>query len=622
MCGIAGYYCLDETLINPTLLKKMGDALAHRGPDGEGFWQEGAVGLAHRRLAVIDLSEAAAQPMVSRCGRYVLSYNGEIYNFIELKKELIRSGNHFTTQSDTEVLLVAWQEWGVGCLARLNGMFAFSIFDRKKRELYLCRDRYGIKPLYFLTKSWGLVFASEIKAILQHGAIEASLNLSGLIEYFTFQNFFSEQTLFEDVHMLPPGAYLKFDERKKPSIKQWWEFRFKEPAVRSTRDEYLEELDRLFRQAVKRQLVSDVPVASYLSGGIDSAAIATVAASELSDLNTFTIGFDLRSAQMDELKMDERAHAAAIAKRIGGKHYERIINSREMLDCLPSLAYHIEEPRVGQSYPNFYAAQLASSKNKVVLAGTGGDELFAGYPWRYYYSFANKDFEEYIDRYYGYWQRLLPNKEIRKAFLPIQGQIKDVWTQDIFRGIFGEDLLKVNTPAEYINHSLSFEAKTFLHGLLVVEDKLSMAHGIETRVPFLDNDLVDFATQIPVELKLANIPFDMDTAHTRLGEYEINANLKAAEGKVLLREMVAKYLPTEDATRSKQGFSAPDASWFRFEVDRDVRALFVGDDVRLNNFMDKSFIQQSVDDHLCGKKNNRLLIWSLMSVEFFLRTFI
>ena len=622
MCGIAGYYCSDTSLIRPTILKKMGDALNHRGPDGEGFWQEGPVGFAHRRLAVIDLSEAAAQPMVSRCGRYVLSYNGEIYNFIELKKELIRSGHHFATQSDTEVLLVAWKEWGVGCLARFNGMFAFSIFDRKKRELYLCRDRYGIKPLYFSTKSRGLVFASEVKAILQHDSIEASLNLSGLIEYFTFQNFFSEQTLFEDVQILPQGTYLKFDERNKPSIKQWWEFQFNEPTFRATKGEYLEELDRLFRQAVKRQLVSDVPVASYLSGGIDSAAIATVAASELSDLNTFTIGFDLRSAQVDELKMDERAHAAAIAKRIGGKHYERIINSKEMLDCLPSLAYHIEEPRVGQSYPNFYAAHLASSKNKVVLAGTGGDELFAGYPWRYYYSFANKDFEEYIDRYYGYWQRLLPNKEIRKAFLPIQGQIKDVWTQDIFRGIFGEDLLKVNTPAEYINHSLSFEAKTFLHGLLVVEDKLSMAHGIETRVPFLDNDLVDFATQIPVELKLANIPFDMDKAHTRLGEYEINANLKAAEGKVLLREMVAKYLPTEDATRSKQGFSAPDASWFRFEVDRDIRALFVGNDLRLNNFMDKSFIQQSVDDHLCGKKNNRLLIWSLMSVEFFLRTFI
>lgn len=613
MCGIAGYFSVDATPEDATILREMGDLLAHRGPDGEGYWSEGPVGLVHRRLAIIDLSAAAAQPMTSKCERYVISFNGEIYNFRELRKELECVGHQFQTQSDTEVLLAAWAHWETESLSRFNGMFAFSIYDRKKNEMHLCRDRYGVKPLYFFKKRGTVVFGSEVKAILKHHLVESNLNIPGLVEYFTFQNFFSAQTLFDGIHMLPQGSYLKIDSEGRTYTHQWWSYNFVEPDLHLSREEAREELDRLFTQAVKRQLVADVPVSSYLSGGIDSGAITTIASKEIRNLRTFTIGFDLRSTSDGESHMDEREHARLVSDMLETDYYDSVVSHEDIINCLPKLAWHIEEPRVGQSYPNFYAAKLAAEHNKVVLSGTGGDELFGGYPWRYYFSLDNDNFDEYIDKYYVYWQRLLPNSQIKRIFRPVYDQVKHVWTKDIFRAVFGDRVSRINSPQEYINHSLSFEAKTFLHGLLTVEDKLSMAHGVETRLPFLDNDLVDFAMQVPVDFKLGNLQFNTDK--------DTKSPLRSAKGKLLLREALAKYLPAEVANREKQGFSAPDASWFRHELRDSVKAILLNKNARLSQYMDREGIREILNDHSSAAKNNRLLIWSLISVEYFLQTF-
>jgi asparagine synthase (glutamine-hydrolysing) len=621
VCGIAGYLRFDGREASPAVLNRMGAAIAHRGPDGEGCWHEGPVGFAHRRLAIIDLSPLAAQPMFSADKRHVVTFNGEIYNYRELRKELELLGHAFRTNTDTEVLLAAWAEWGAAALSRLNGMFAFAVFDRSTEELYLCRDRYGIKPLYYSLSGSALIFGSEAKAILAHGTLNASLDLEALLEYFTFQNLFTDRTLFAGIRLLPHGSYMKIAVDGKTSVTRWWDYDFREPARPLRREEYIEELDRLFSQAVKRQLVSDVSVASYLSGGIDSGAIAAVASRELPHLRTFTVGFDLYSASGLELQMDERRPAEHMSYLFGTEHYEMVLKAGDMVRCLPRMAWHMEEPRVGQSYPNYYAAQLVSRFDKVVLSGTGGDELFGGYPWRYYRAVINTDFEHYIDKYYEHWQRLIPNKAIQRVFAPVWRDVGHVWTRDIFRDVFGQRVEELSAPEDYINHSLYFEAKTFLHGLLVVEDKLSMAHGLESRVPFLDNDLVDFAMTVPVGLKLGNLGEVVRLNENEPGPKTERYFQKARDGKLLLREVLGRYVPSEITEREKQGFSAPDASWFRGESIEYVRRKLFDEKAKIYQYLDSVAVQGLVNEHLSGRSNRRLLIWSLLSVEAWLETF-
>jgi asparagine synthase (glutamine-hydrolysing) len=508
MCGIAGLIHLDNQPVSPAVLQRMTDAVAHRGPDGEGHWIEGNVGIGHRRLAIIDLSPAGHQPMLSPDGRYVLTYNGEIYNFRELQAELESQGYQFRSRCDSEVVLHALAAWGPKALLRFNGMFALGLWDRKERTLLLARDRYGIKPLYIAQQGNFFAFASEQKAITSDTSFRRATDRRALLEYFTFQNIFTDRTLLEGISLLPPGHYATLDLGKAtPELKrtQYWDFDFREPEKPAADEEYREELGRLFRQAVQRQLITDVELGSFLSGGMDSGSITAVAATSFPFLKTFTCGFDLSSASGIELGFDERTKAEAMSYHFKTEHYEMVLKAGDMERCMPQLAFHLEEPRVGQSYPNFYAAKLASKFVKVVLSGAGGDELFGGYPWRYYRAVNNASFEDYIDKYYAFWQRLVNNSTLKKMFAPIWEDVSDVSTRDIFRDVFRHHDDSLATPESYINHSLYFECKTFLHGLLVVEDKLSMAHSLETRVPFLDNDLVDFSMRCPVHLKLNNL---------------------------------------------------------------------------------------------------------------------
>lgn len=623
MCGIAGTINLTGEPVSPEVLQQMTDLIAHRGPDGEGHWIEGNVGLGHRRLAIIDLSPAGHQPMVSVDHRYLLTYNGEIYNYRELRAELQAKGYWFHSQTDSEVLLNALAEWGPAAVNRLNGMFAFALWDRKERTLLVARDRYGIKPLYFRLTRDSFAFASEHKAFRALEGYDPGIDRAALLEYFTFQNIFTDRTLLEGVTLLPPGHYATLDlKQPQPTLErvQYWDFDFQEPEHPLSDEEYREELKRLFKQAVDRQLISDVELGSYLSGGMDSGSITSVAARSFPYLKTFTCGFDLSSASGLELAFDERAKAEAMSYHFKTEHYEMVLKAGDMERAMRPLAWHLEEPRVGQSYPNFYAAKLAGKFVKVVLSGAGGDELFGGYPWRYYRAVVNDNFEDYIDKYYIFWQRLVSNSELKSLLGPIWKETQDVRTRDVFRDVFRHHDDALASPETYINHSLYFECKTFLPGLLLVEDKLSMAHGLESRVPFLDNDLVDFAMRCPVRLKLNNLSEVVRINENEPGNKRDIAFERTKDGKQILRDVMANWIP-DDVTRAiKQGFSAPDASWFRGDSIDYVRDLLLDRESRIFEFLDFAAVNRMVDEHLSGERNRRLLIWSLLSFEMFLRT--
>ena len=621
MCGICGIFNMNGESVSPANLRKMTDAIAHRGPDGEGFYTDSFIGLGHRRLAIIDLSPAGHQPMLTQDGQCAIAYNGEVYNFQALKEELKSIGHQFRSKTDSEVVLHAYTEWGSDCVNRFNGMFAFAIWDKNQQELFLARDRYGIKPLYYTFAGNHFIFASEQKAIITHPAVSRDVDLEALLEYFTFQNIFTDKTLLKGIKLFPAGCWASIPlggSIFKPSalnIHRYWDFDFREPEQTVSELEYVEELDRLFRMAVNRQLVSDVDLGSYLSGGMDSGSITAIAATQLPYIKTFTCGFDLHSASGLELGFDEREKAEFMSYLYKTEHYEMVLKAGDMERILPTLAWHLEEPRVGQSYPNFYAAQLASKFVKVVLCGTGGDELFGGYPWRYYRAVVNNSFENYIDKYYLYWQRLIPNREIRNIFNPIWNEVKHVRTKDIFRDVFTKHSSELTQPEDYINHSLYFEAKTFLHGLLVVEDKLSMAYSLETRVPFLDNNLVDLAMQVPTRLKLGNLAEVVRLNENEPGHKTTKYFNKTKDGKLLLRKMMSRHIPAEVTQQEKQGFSAPDASWFKGEsIDYVRRQLFNGQ-AKIYQYLDREAVQGLVDEHLSGKTNRRLLIWSLLNVE-------
>src|SRR5215210_1263546 len=621
MCGIAGFLNVNGAPAAKPAVMRMARALAHRGPDGEGVWTEGAVAFGHRRLAIIDLSPAAAQPMTSADGRFVMTYNGEVYNFRELRSELEARGHRFRSTSDSEVVLEAFAQWGSAAIERFNGMFALVIWDRSERRLTLVRDRYGIKPLYHARKDSAFLFASEIKGLLAHGALAAEIDLEGLAEYFAFQNFLTDHTLFSSVSLLPPGTIMELGAGGHTQTRRFWDFSFSDTESASAHD-IVETLDRAFYTAVERQLVSDVPIGSYLSGGMDTGAITAIAARRFPNLCSFTVGFDLTSASGLELAFDERKPAERMSYLFGTEHYEMVLKAGDMERAMADLVWHMEEPRVGQSYPNFYAAKLASRFGKVVLSGAGGDELFAGYPWRYWRSVAGDTFEHYVDDYYRFWQRLLPDSAYEQVLAPVWDSVRHVDRRAIFRSVFVDPPAQLSRPQDYINHSLYFEAKTFLHGILIVEDKLSMAHGLETRVPFLDNDLVDLACRIPVRHKLGNLDQVVRQDENEPGPKPQRYYAKTRDGKLIMRPLMKRYVPDDIAEGVKQGFSAPDASWFRGESIEFVRRRLFAPDARVYDLLDRKAVQAMLNEHLNGIANRRLLIWSLLYLEEFMDCFL
>jgi asparagine synthase (glutamine-hydrolysing) len=629
MCGIAGAVTYSGEPVALDVLERMTDAIAHRGPDGEGWYSNSGVGLGNRRLAIIDLSERGRQPMANETGDVVLTYNGELYNYRELREQLIARGHRFASATDSEVVAHAYEEWGDRCVERFNGMFAFALHDRRtdgsRGRVLLARDRYGIKPLYYANHAGALLFGSEIKALLAYPGMHVRVSDAALSEYFTFQNIFSDQTLFEGIRLLPPGSLLTIDlPRGSDGIatKQYWDYQF-DGTFTGSFESCAAELHDLFERAVRRQLVADVPIGAYLSGGMDSSSVVAVTAREIPRLQTFTAGFDLSSASGLELGFDERAKSEMLANHFKTEHYETVLHAGDMEHVLPQLVWQLEDLRVGQSYPNYYVARLASKFVKVVLSGSGGDELFAGYPWRYYRSMGAASAETYYRAYYDYWQRLIPDQDRASFFNASTWQrVKHHEPYDVFRGVFAGHDPSLTTAADFVNASLYFESRTFLHGLLVVEDRLSMAHGLETRVPFLDNDLVDFALRVSPAYKLRDLEHAPVVDEDEVGKATRYRMQPTADGKLVLREGLKLLLPGEVWSRPKQGFSAPDASWFRGESIVYVNRLLRDPNARIFAFVDPAYVRRVLDTHSGGRVNHRLLIWSFLCFEWWLRRFL
>lgn len=619
MCGIVGILNRGGEPVAPDVIIRMRDAIAHRGPDGEGVHIDGPLGLGHRRLSIIDLTEAASQPMISPDGRIVLVHNGEIYNFRELRAELEAAGWVFRSRSDTEVLIAGYAIWGIRPLVeRLNGMAAFALWDADEQRLFLVRDRFGVKPLYLWRTRTGLAFASEIKAFLKHPDFPVRVNDSAMREYFTFQNLFRPHTLFDGVEHLPPASILAVD-RDGERLETYWDYDFTkvEPVGQ---DEAVEMLERLMADAVERQLVSDVPVGAYLSGGMDSGSIVALAAGHVPRMQTFTAGFELSKTEGIEATFDERRAAELMAYSHKTEHYEQVINSGDISWSLPRVVWHLEDLRLGMSYPNYYIARLASKFVKVCLSGAGGDELFGGYPWRYYRVFRSLDKQNFLENYYNFWQRLTTADEREKLFRGGGGGRREMF--DVFSGVFASEKgVHFETPEDQISASLYFECRTFLSGLLLVGDKLSMASGLEERFPFLDNALVDFAMRLPVRAKLADLEHML-----QIDEDAVKKKLLAQDafsgGKSCLRQAMAQILPREVMERRKQGFSSPEASWYRGENAAYVRDTLESRDLACAEFLDPGFIRRTVDEHMSGKANHRLLIWSFLSFEQWCQTFL
>lgn len=624
MCGITGVYNLSGEPFSLSHLKKMAEAIAHRGPDGEGYFVEENIALAHKRLSILDTSARGAQPMSSKDGNWVITFNGCIYNFMELKQELKSKGHEFISTTDTEVISEGLAAYGPAFFERLNGMFAIGAWNKKEKCLYLSRDRFGIKPLYYWFSGKTLVFASEIKAIIQHPDYRIGLNKIALNEYFTFQNLFSYQTLFQNITMLPPANTVRIDSASTEVLHHsWWDYDFTQADESMTFEEAKEETERLFKQAVARQMISDVPVGSYLSGGMDSGSITAIASKHVERLTTFTCGFDMSSVTGVEANYDERRDAELMANFFKTEHYEQVINAGDLAWSLPRVVWHLEDLRVGMSYPNYYISRLASKFVKVCLQGTGGDELYGGYPWRYYRIFKSLNQQDFFNQYYNFWQRLVPDGDREQLFTDtVRKEVDFNEPRQVFERVFTfNNKLKYDSPEQQIQNSLYFEIKTFLPGLLLVGDKLSMANGLEERFPFLDNDLVNFAQKIPVRHKLGNLE-----QQKRIDENDFRDKRKLYQefddGKNVLRKAMLNFMPEKIINRKKQGFSAPDESWYRGENADYVKDLLLNKKTISSEFINADYMKKIVNSHVNDKVNHRLLIWSFMNFEMWCRLFL
>jgi len=613
MCGIAGTYETGSERQERGLAsaQAMATLISHRGPDADGFLVQGPVSLANRRLAIIDLSDAGRQPLYNEDQTVGLVYNGELYNFQALRQELIGRGHRFRSHSDTEVVVHAYEEFGTECVRRFNGMFAFALWDSRAGALFLARDRFGVKPLYYTWLGTGerrtLAVASEVKAFLALPDFQVTLDPAAAVEYFTFQNVYSDRTLFGGVRLLPSGTTMLVQRDGSVKTERYWTFRFAAGEDRGERY-YADGVRDRFEVAVRRQLMSDVPVGSYLSGGMDSGSICAVAShliasdtqrpAHLSVLHTFTGGFPTGGASGLEVLTDERVAARGMATTMETEHHELEIQPTSMAAVMPELIWHLEDLRLASSYHNYLVAQLASRTVKVVLSGAGGDELFAGYPWRYAHAQGATTLDEFSRCYAAYWSILLSDAA-KPAFLA--GELAAAarsFSATSMATMVMED--HADQPLEDpLSAALTFEARTYLQGLFVVEDKLSMAHSLESRVPFLDNDLVDFACTIPSRYKLRD-----------------------GTSKHVLRQAMCGLIPDDILSARKQGFAPPEDAWFRGAALPYLREMVLAERSLGRGYFQPKALKRVFDEHVAGAVNHKKLLWSLLCFEWWNRIFI
>ena len=614
MCGIAGILRCDGAAPGPGLLRAMTTAIAHRGPDGDGFFSDGPVGLGHRRLAIIDLV-TGDQPMSSDDGSVVLIFNGEIYNFRELRRELEARGATFRTASDTEVILHAYEAWGVDCLPRLRGMFTFALWDKARRRLFLARDRVGIKPLVYAWDGRRLLFGSEIKALLEDPTLPRELDWEALRDFLTLHYIPSPRTIFRSIRKLPPASYLLLDlDRPEPEIRRYWDLRF-EPDERPSEADWLEGLRWHLSDAVRSHLVSDVPIGAFLSGGVDSSTVvALMAQATEGRVRTFSIGFD--DGDFDELE-----HARAVAQRYETQHFEYVVKPNA-LDTLPRLAWQFDEPFADSSaLPTYYVSKITREHVTVALSGDGGDENFLGYTR---YARAQRLHERLdglpavlarpllrlaarmlppgargqgyldllgappVDRYFKLvaYQR---SETLRSLLSPgAREHVKPMVTPELFRRLAAEGRTR-----DYASTLQYLDIHSYLpDDILTKVDRTSMAVSLEARVPLLDHMLMEYVATMPTALKFRN-----------------------GAGKVILKRAMAADLPAGILDRRKMGFGLPIASWFRRELTDYVRDVLVGYRTRQRGLVDPVAVSALLDEHQSGGRDRSSQIWALLALE-------
>jgi asparagine synthase (glutamine-hydrolysing) len=578
-------------------------------------------------LSIIDLSEAGRQPMTNEDGRYWIVLNGEIYNYQELRQQLIQRGHRLRSHSDTEVILHLYEEEGSACVRRLNGMFAFCIWDSRDRVLFAARDHFGIKPFYYTVRNETFLFASEIKALFASGGITPEINPDGLADYLTFQFCLGDKTMFRDVYKLLPGHYMLIGADGRLDIQKYWEVDFQVDT--SHTGEYFEhQLLRLLEDAVRLQLTADVPVGAHLSGGLDSSTVASLAASLLdSQIHTFSGGF------RDGSQYDETPYARLLAGRANTRHHEVFPGAQDFVEILPRLIYHMDEPAAGPGlFPQYYVSKLAGENVKVVLGGQGGDEIFGGYA-RYLVAYLEECIRGGIEgtqeenKYVVTFDSILDNLPQLQGYQPM---LKHFWRDGLFdrsdlryfrlidrsaetrqfvdpalaSGQQGyspleafRELFNEGNLGSYINRMTRFDMKTLLPALLHVEDRTSMAVSLESRVPLLDHRIVELVASIPPGIKY-----------------------KGGRSKHIFRQVVQHIVPEEIYNRKdKMGFPVPLNEWYQKPpVQGFVRDALSSLQARRNGFLDGV----QVDSLLSSERAFGRSVWGLLSLELWMQAFI
>jgi asparagine synthase (glutamine-hydrolysing) len=618
MCGIAGIMSFDGKPVSLEELHAMCAALAHRGPDDEGFHlgKDKRVGLGMRRLSIIDL-QTGRQPVHNEDGTVWVVFNGEVYNYRERRRELKARGHAFYTTTDTEVIVHLYEEYGPRCVEHLRGMFAFALWDDRRKILLLARDRLGIKPLYYGVVDGRLLFASELKAILQVPEVERSLNWRAVSHLFTCLTTPPTESIVEGIRKLEPGHLLTASPGKEPRIERYWEARF-EPDYSRSEEDYAEELRERIEESVALHLASDVPLGAFLSGGIDSSAVvAAMARLVPGPVKTFSIGFPDRD-------FNELDHARLVSKRFGTDHHELILEPN-VVDILEDLAWHLDEPFGDPSaIPTFMVSKLAAEQVTVVLSGDGGDELFAGYD-KYLVEQRERSYRlvpRPFRRLLGTIGELMHDGMRGRNFLrhiALDGAARYLDASTLFRAdqkkkLFqpgAAEMLMASDPwtdaAEYLpgvnGHWLSalqhWDLKRYLPlDILTKVDRMSMAHSIEARVPLLDHKLVEFAATIPPELRL-----------------------RRGTTKYIFKRAMRGILPDEIIDRPKHGFGIPLGRWFRGQLGAFVRELLLSETSRRRGIFNPAYIEQLVQRHENGRELD-LHLWTLISFELWCRTFL
>ncbi len=618
MCGIAGFVTKEALGDGESRVRRMTEALHHRGPDGSGFYHDPWCSLGHRRLSIIDLA-GGRQPLSNESGSIWITYNGEIYNHRDLRAELERRGHRYTTHCDTEAIVHAFEEYGAECVNHFRGMFAFALWNKDTRELFCARDRFGIKPFYYYADGRLFAFASEIKALLEHPDISAALDESSVPEFLAFGFTSGERTLFRNIRKLMPGHWLRLRVNGgdlSPEVEQYWDAPVAMQVAARSEEEWVAETARHLDDAVESRLMSDVPLGMFLSGGIDSNAIAAIARPlAATPLKTFSVGYP-------ETAFSELSAAAESARVIGTEHREITVDRESFFGALPQVVWQEDEPPAWPSSVSLYfVSKLASQHVKVVLTGEGSDEIFGGYE-RYRWNLLNQRGLRTYERVPESLRRGIRNgisasrllsasmrRRLGHSFAGRDSSMESLYLDNFYcafnagavRALLGREApvyggflaaWNARPDSSLLAHMLYADQKTYLVELLMKQDRMSMAWSLESRVPFLDHHLAEFAASIPDSLRISG-----------------------AVQKVVLRKAMASRLPKTLIARRKKGFPTPVARWFREDAAQPMLTALLDPDGLLAACCDPKEIEAILDRHRAGASDETDRLWRLLTFQ-------